>query len=390
MCLSPFLGYLCNLLKQTKVKTFSELGVSGSYLKALEEINIFDPTEIQIKAIPFLITKGTDFIGQAQTGTGKTAAFGLPILQAINPDDTHVQALILSPTRELGQQIAKQLFKFTKYCPKKIFIESVYGGARIDQQISALKRPTHILVATPGRLVDLLEQKAINLSYIRTIVLDEADEMLSMGFKKELDTILRFTAGNRFTWLFSATMPPAIKAIIKGYMSADAMRVVINKHDVINSDIEHKFIVCEIGKKPEILTAFLKAQGENRGLVFCRTKADAQNIAKQLIARNINADSLHGDMLQKERDKVMRAFKNMKLQILVATDLAARGIVVKELAYVVHYSPAESTEYYTHRSGRTGRAGNKGLSFSLITSRELSGMKRIERELGIKIKENHR
>jgi len=370
--------------------TFADLSVSDTYLKALEELGIVNPTEIQIKAIPFLIAKRTDFIGQAQTGTGKTAAFGLPILNAIDPDDAHIQALILSPTRELGQQIAKQLFKFTKYGPKKIFIESVYGGARIDQQISALRRPTHILVATPGRLVDLLEKKAIDLSYIKTIVLDEADEMLSMGFKKDLDTILSFTAGKRYTWLFSATMPSSIKAIIKSYMSPDAMRVVINKHDVINNDIEHKYIICESEKKPEVLFGFLKTQGENRGLIFCRTKADTQSVAKRLIARNINADSLHGDMLQKERDKVMRAFKNSKLQILVATDLAARGIDVKELAYVVHYSLPESTEYYTHRSGRTGRAGNKGLSFIMITSREQGALKRIERELGIKIKENHR
>ena len=370
--------------------TFSDLGVSDTYFKALDEIGILNPTDIQIKAIPFLLAKGKDFIGQAQTGTGKTAAFGLPILHAVNPDDSHIQALILSPTRELGQQIAKQLFKFTKYGSKKIFIEAVYGGARIDDQISALKRPTHILVATPGRLVDLLEQKAVDLSHIRTLVLDEADEMLSMGFKKELDAILRFTDGHRHTWLFSATMPPAIRAIIKGYMSPDAMRVVINRHDIVNSDIEHKYIVCESEKKPEILTGFLKLQGENRGLVFCRTKADTQSVAKRLIAKNINADALHGDMLQKERDKVMRAFKNSKLQILVSTDLAARGIDVKELAYVVHYSLPESTEYYTHRSGRTGRAGNKGLSFSLITSREQTKLRRFERELGIKIKENHR
>lgn len=370
--------------------TFSDLGVPDTFLKALEEIGIINPTEIQIKAIPFLITKGTDFIGQAQTGTGKTAAFGLPVLNAIDPDDARIQALILSPTRELGQQIAKQLFKFTKYGAKKIFIESVYGGARIDIQIKALKRPTHVLVATPGRLVDLLERKAIDLSFIRTIVLDEADEMLSMGFKKELDKILRFTDGKRYTWLFSATMPPAIKSIIRDFMSPGAMRVVINKHDVITSDIEHKYLICESEKKPEALFGFLKTQGESRGLIFCRTKADSQSVARRLIAKDINADSLHGDMLQKERDKVMRAFKNGKLKILVATDLAARGIDVKELAYVVHYSIPECTEYYTHRSGRTGRAGNKGLSFSLITSRELTGLRRIERELGIKIKENHR
>lgn len=368
------------------MNTFSDLGVSGTFTKALEEIGIITPTEIQIKAIPFLISKGTDFIGQAHTGTGKTAAFGLPLLHVVNPNENHIQALILSPTRELGQQIAKQLFKFTKYQTKKIFVESVYGGARIAEQISALKRPTHIVVATPGRLVDLLEQKAVDLSFIRTIVLDEADEMLSMGFKKELDTILRFTAGNRHTWLFSATMPTAIKVIIKDYMSPDAMRVVINKRDIVNSDIEHKFIICTSEKKPDFLFHFLKSQGQNRGLVFCRTKADVQAICGQLISGKINAGALEGDMLQKERDKVMRAFKNSKLQILIATDLAARGIDVKELAFVVHYNLPESTEYYTHRSGRTGRAGNKGLSFSLITPREQSGLKRIERELGIRIK----
>ena len=372
------------------MKTFSDLGISGTYLKALEEIGIVNPTEIQIKTIPFLITKGTDFIGQAQTGTGKTAAFGLPILQAIDANDAHIQALILSPTRELGQQIAKQLFKFTKYGSKKIFIESVYGGARIEGQINALRRTTHILVATPGRLVDMLERKAIDLSFIRIIVLDEADEMLSMGFKKELDSILRFTAGDRHTWLFSATMPPAIKTIIKSFMSPTALRVVINKHEAVNSDIEHKYTICESVKKPDHLFGFLKTQGENRGLIFCRTKADAQNVAQMLIARKISAEALHGDMLQKERDKVMRAFKNGKLQILVATDLAARGIDVEGLSYVMHYSLPESTEYYTHRSGRTGRAGNKGLSFILVTSRELPGLKRMEHELGIKIKENHR
>jgi len=372
------------------LKTFSELGISGTFLKALGEINIINPTEIQLKAIPFLIEKGTDFIGQAQTGTGKTAAYGLPILQKINPDKPIVQALILSPTRELGQQIAKQLFKFTKHIPKKIFIESVYGGANIDEQISSLRRPTHIVVATPGRLVDLLERKAIDLSYIRTLVLDEADEMLSMGFKKDLDTILKFTAGKRQTWLFSATMPAEIKKIITSYMSPQSMRVEVNKKEIVNRDIEHKFLVCTREEKPEVLLMFLKSQGAGRGLVFTRTKSDAQNVAKRLQSKKVNADALHGDMLQKERDKVMRAFKNSKLQILIATDLAARGIDVKELAFVVHYQLPEKPEYYTHRSGRTGRAGNKGFSLSMITTREIENIKGIERELGIKVKEIHR
>lgn len=369
------------------MKTFSDLGISGPFIKALEEINIVIPTEIQEKAIPALIEKGTDFIGQAQTGTGKTAAYGLPILQGINPDKPNVQALILSPTRELGQQIAKQLFKFTKYIPKKIFIESVYGGAHIDEQIRSLRRPTHIVVATPGRLVDLLERKAIDLSFITTLVLDEADEMLSLGFRKELDTILKYTAGKRHTWLFSATMPVGIKSIISSYMSPKAMRVEVNRNDIVNKDIEHKFLICSRLEKPEVLFQFLRTQGAGRGLVFCRTKIEAQTVTKRLQAKKINADALHGDMLQKERDKVMRAFKNSKLQILVATDLAARGIDVKELAFVVHYQLPEKSDFYTHRSGRTGRAGNKGFSLSLVTPREIDGLKGIEKELGIKVKE---
>jgi ATP-dependent RNA helicase DeaD len=369
------------------LKTFSELGISDTFKKALEEINIINPTEIQEKAIPFLIQKGTDFIGQAQTGTGKTAAYGLPILQAIDPDKPVVQALILSPTRELGQQIAKQLFKFTKYIPKKIFIESVYGGAYINEQISSLRRPTHIVVATPGRLVDLLERKAIDLSSIKTLVLDEADEMLSMGFKKDLDIILKHTAGKRHTWLFSATMPQEIKSIISSYMSPPAMKVEVNKNDIVNKDIEHKFLICSRLEKPEVLFNFLRTQGSARGLVFCRTKVEAQTVTKRLQAKKINADALEGDMLQKERDKVMRAFKNSKLQILIATDLAARGIDVKELAFVVHYQLPEKTEYYTHRSGRTGRAGNKGFSLSLVTPREVDVLRKIEKDLGIKVKE---
>lgn len=377
-------------INKTQLKTFSDLGISGAYIKALEEMNIIDPTEIQEKAIPVLIQKETDFIGQAQTGTGKTAAYGLPILHAINPDKPVVQALILSPTRELGQQIAKQLFKYTKYVPKKIFIESVYGGPNIEEQIRSLRRPTHIVVATPGRLVDLLGRKAVDLSFIKTLVLDEADEMLSMGFRKELDAILKHTAGKRNTWLFSATIPPGIKAIISGYMSPKAIKLSVDRDVIVNKDIEHKFLICSRLEKPEVLLQFLKTQGAGRGLVFCRTKVEAQTVTKRLQAKKIGADALEGDMLQKERDKVMRAFKNGKLQILVATDLAARGIDVKELAFVVHYQLPEKSEYYTHRSGRTGRAGNKGFSLSLITPREHDKMKELIKELGIKAKEIHR
>jgi len=357
------------------------------FVMALKEMNIITPTEIQIKAIPFLLEKGTDFIGQAQTGTGKTAAFGLPLLQAINPDNNAVQALILSPTRELGQQIAKQLFRFTKYAPKKIFVESVYGGAYIEEQIRALKRPTHIVVATPGRLLDLLDKQALNIGKIKTIVLDEADEMLSMGFKKELDSILRQTNGKRSTWLFSATMPPEIKAIIKMYMSPSAFRIEANRLDMINKNIEHQYVICDQEEKTAILLHFLKTQGANRGIIFCRTKAGAQTLAQQLAEKNIAAGAIHGDLMQKERDKVMRAFKNKKLKILIATDIAARGIDVENLSYVVHFQLPEKKEYYTHRSGRTARAGSNGLSLSFINNTELSDLKGMSRDLGFSLKE---
>lgn len=366
--------------------TFKTLGISEAFIKALKENNIETPTEIQEKAIPFLITKGTDFIGQAQTGTGKTAAYGLPILHKVDPKSNYIQALILSPTRELGQQIAKQLFRFTKYSDK-IFTEAVYGGEKIELQISALRRPTQIVVATPGRLVDLLERKAIDLSHIKTLVLDEADEMLSMGFKKELDTILSYTSGTRNTWLFSATIPPEIKQIIKTYMAEDVYTIAVDKKNVVNAAIEHQFAVSELSQKLEFLVAFLKTLGKSRGIIFCRTKAAAQNLAKQLQSKNFSAEAIHGDLQQKEREKVMRAFKNQKLQILIATDISARGIDVENLSYVVHYQLPDQLEYYTHRSGRTARAGKRGLSLSLILPQEIRRIKEIERTLNISFKE---
>lgn len=367
------------------MKNFKELGISDEFIKGLKELNIVSPTEIQKKAIPFLLTKGTDFIGQAQTGTGKTAAFGLPLLHAIDPENKNVQALVLCPTRELGQQIAKQLFRFTKYSAK-IFAEAVYGGEKIEFQIHALKRPTHIVVATPGRLIDLIKRKAVDLSQVKTVVLDEADEMLSMGFKKELDEILTYTKGRKHTWLFSATMPAEIKHIIKTYMAPDAYRIHVDKNDIINSSIEHQYTVCSIPQKLELIATFLRKQKENRGIIFCRTKATAQTLAKELKEENFAVDAMHGDLLQKERDKIMRAFKKNRTQILIATDISARGIDVADLAYVVHYQLPDQIEYYTHRSGRTARAGNTGVSLSFIVSQEISRIKEIESELGITFK----
>jgi len=364
------------------LKSFEELGISKGLVKGLKELKIITPTEIQAQVIPILLNSNTDLIGQAQTGTGKTAAYGLPLLHRIDASNKAVQGLILCPTRELGQQVAKQLFKFTKYT-EKIFTEAVFGGPQIEKQISALRRPTQIIVATPGRLIDLVKRKAVDLRQVKTIILDEADEMLSMGFKNQLDEILGFITSAESKWLFSATMPHGIMQIVNEHLAANAQRVEISGSNVVNKNIDHKYLICEEADKLHVLTQFLKSQHENRGLVFCKTKVATQKLAKQLIAKNIAADAIHGDLKQKERDKVMRAFKNESLQILVATDLAARGIDVAALAYVVHYQLPDKEEYYTHRSGRTARAGKDGLSLAIVTTFEMKQIRYYERALGI-------
>ncbi len=374
------------LFLQLKIRiemTFSALGVTKELTKGLKEMGIVSPTKIQEQAIPLLSKGATDFIGKAQTGTGKTAAFGIPLLMKINPDISQVQALILAPTRELGQQIAKQLFKFTKYTDK-IFTESVYGGEKIERQIARLKRPTHIIVATPGRLIDLMDKKVVDISKVHTIVMDEADEMLSMGFKNDLTSILARTKGRRNIWLFSATIPASLTDIIHSYVAKNAVRVSIDKNDTVNTGITHNFVIGEEGQKLDVLTYFLKSQKQQRGIIFTKTKVAARVLAKQLIAKNYEVGLLEGDMIQKDRDKVMRAFKKADLQLLVSTDVAARGIDVANLAYVVHYQLPDQIEYYTHRSGRTARAGNTGLSLALIVKQELKMIRELEKNLGIR------
>ncbi|MGB3775223.1 MAG: DEAD/DEAH box helicase [Leeuwenhoekiella sp.] len=361
---------------------FAALGISKDIIKGLNEIGILKPTGIQKEAIPILLRGDTDLVGQAQTGTGKTAAYGLPILEKIDPSFDKPQALVLSPTRELAQQVAKQLFRFTKYTDK-IFCEAVYGGEKIDIQIKNLQRPTQIIVATPGRLIDLIKRKAVDLRYVKIVVLDEADEMLSLGFKKELDEILGTLRQVQNKWLFSATMPQGISAIVNNHMKAEAHRITVGKDSVVNKNIEHKFLICDDVNKLEILIDFLKSHEEERGVLFCKTKAVTAKLAKQLAARNISAEAIHGDMLQKERDKVMRAFKNESLRLLVATDLAARGIDVDDLGFVVHYQFPDQQEYYTHRSGRTARAGKDGLALALVNSYELKTLRSYEKALGI-------
>ncbi len=365
---------------------FKDLGVSQNLIKRLDEMKIKVPTDIQVQAIPFLLEKGTDFIGQAQTGTGKTAAFGLPLLQRVDASKKHVQALVLAPTRELAQQIAKQLFRFTKYYDR-IFTEGVYGGVSMDDQISALQRPTHIVVATPGRLLDLVKEEALSLEHVETVVLDEADEMLSMGFKQELNQILDLTTNRKSTWLFSATIPEAMKSIINKYMDHNSCHVQIDRKHVVNRDIQHYYMNCRIEDKVSLIVDFLDSKDGDQGIVFCRTRAGAITLGEQLNGAGFETGVIQGELSQKDRDKVMRAFKKKRVQVLVATDVAARGIDVEGLGFVIHHQLPEQNEYYTHRSGRTGRAGNKGVSLSFVTKRDLRRMKELEKDLGIRFDE---
>ena len=371
------------------MSTFTHLGVKKGFVKSLKELKITTPTEIQEKAIPKLIKSKTDFIGLAQTGTGKTAAFGLPVLHQIDTEKPVIQALILSPTRELVQQIKKQLFKFTKYADDRVFLEAVFGGEKIDRQLKNLERTTHVVIATPGRLIDLIKRGTVDLSNVKTVVLDEADEMLSMGFKKELDTILTHTGTQKNTWLFSATMPEGIQRIIKTYMSDDAVQVTVNQNALVNANISHQYIKTTVRQKTADIIDFLVAKGTGRGIIFCKTKLGTQALAKELQEEGFSVGALEGDMTQKERDKVMRAFKNETLQTLISTDVSARGIDVSNLAYVIHHQLPDQLEYYTHRSGRTARAGNKGISVAFILPVELERIFKIQKELGIKFKEEN-
>lgn len=364
------------------MSTFKELGIPADLVKGLQELGIITPTEVQERSIPFLLKNGGDFCAQAQTGTGKTAAFGLPLLTKIDPKKTHIQGLIISPTRELAKQIGKQLFKYTKYSDK-VFVEVLAGGEPMEGQIGRLKRPTHIIVATPGRLIDLIKKKALTLVNVKHLVLDEADEMLSMGFKKDLVTIFGLTRGRRSTWLFSATFPDSIHSLVKGAMPGQPEMLRVDKAHVVNRNIDHRYAVCMKDEKNEMLADFLGSREDDRGLIFVRTKAGAVALGRQLEKLDFSVDVIQGDLSQRERDKVMRGFKGGRTQILIATDVAARGIDVEGLSYVVHYQLPEQLEYYTHRSGRTARAGRKGISVALIDPRERSKIKKFEEALGV-------
>lgn len=364
------------------MNNFKSLGLSTNLQTILEKMGFQKPTPIQEQAIPLLLQNNPcDFIGLAQTGTGKTAAFGLPLIDLVDGKSKATQALILAPTRELGQQTAKQLVDFSAN-HKALNIEVVYGGAAITNQIKALKSPTQIVVATPGRLLDLIRRKAVKLDDVEFVVLDEADEMLNMGFKEDIDEILSNIQVPHSTWLFSATMPADIRKIIKKYMH-DPKEVSINAEQKSNEDITHQYIVTKTSDKIAALRRFLDIQPDMRGIMFCRTRRETQAISDDLNQLGYEVEALHGELSQAQRDAAMKRFKARSMQLLIATDVAARGIDVNDLSHVIHHTLPDQLESYTHRSGRTGRAGNKGLSLAFINPREGRRIKELESKLKI-------
>ncbi|MBP5364730.1 MAG: DEAD/DEAH box helicase [Bacteroidales bacterium] len=359
------------------MQTFEELGLSEEILKAIGELGFETPTPVQARSIPEILNKGQDVISLAQTGTGKTGAFGLPIVQMTDDNTSLTQALILCPTRELCLQITKDLHSFAKY-RERVQIIPVYGGSEIRTQIRALKGPAHIIVGTPGRVIDLIERGALKIGEIRWLILDEADEMLNMGFKDDLETILAETPQERQTMLFSATMPPFIASIASNYMK-DPLKITIGQTNQGADTVEHHYYMVKASDRYLALKRIVDMIPDIYGIIFCRTRQETKEIADKLIADGYNADALHGDLSQAQRDMVMQRFRMKHLQLLVATDVAARGIDVTDLTHVINYNLPDDPEVYIHRSGRTGRAGKKGVSISIIHSKEMGRIKQIEK-----------
>ncbi|HZI68897.1 MAG TPA: DEAD/DEAH box helicase, partial [Hanamia sp.] len=356
---------------------FEGLGLNEQLVKAVQDLGFTSPTPIQQKAIPVLLSGTTDFVGLAQTGTGKTAAFGLPLLQLIDSHSRYPQALIVCPTRELCLQICNDLQQFKKFS-QKIEVEPVYGGASIVMQIRALKKGVHIVVATPGRLIDMIERKAIDLEKVKYVVLDEADEMLNMGFREDIDFVLKNTNNRESTWLFSATMPPEVRAISNNFMH-NPKEVTVGKKNMANVNIDHQYFITQAHSRFETLKRLVDFNPGMYGIIFTRTKADAQNIAEKLSKENYNVEALHGDLTQQQRDRVMQRFRNRELEILIATDVAARGIDVDGITHVINYELPDDMEVYTHRSGRTARAGKSGICISICHIREAYKIKQLEK-----------
>jgi ATP-dependent RNA helicase DeaD len=365
------------------VNTFESLGIEEGLLISIKSLGFTQPTPIQEKAIPVLLQGTKDFIGLAQTGTGKTAAFGLPLLQLLNKEDRFPQALIVCPTRELCLQITSDLNTF-KNKKEHVAVTAVYGGTSISMQIRDLKKGTHIVVATPGRLIDLIERKAINLEKIHYVVLDEADEMLNMGFKDDIEFILKNTPNRQSTWLFSATMPVQIRQVSKRYMDKP-FEVTIGKSNAGADNIDHQYYATQHHNRYEVLKRIIDFNPGIYGIVFARTKADTQDIAERLTREGYDIDAIHGDLTQQQRDKVMGLFRDKSIQLLIATDVAARGIDVSGITHIINYELPDDVEVYTHRSGRTGRAGKSGICISIVTPKEIYRLRQVERILNSRI-----
>lgn len=361
------------------MNTFDSLGLAQPLLEAIAELGFQTPTPVQAQAIPLLLQETGDLIALAQTGTGKTAAFGLPLLQHIDTGQQHPQALVIAPTRELCVQIADEIRRFALRYPR-LRMAVVYGGADIRRQIKDVAAGAQVVVATPGRLRDLIEREAIQLERVGILVLDEADEMLNMGFKEELDDILQHTPDWKRTWLFSATMPPGVRQIAQEYMDKPA-EINIGGKQTGNPDIEHRYVVVKPDERYAVLRRFLDSDPSTFGLVFCRTRQDTQDLADQLARDGYDADALHGDLNQNQRDRVMSRFRSRRLRLLVATDVAARGIDVQDITHVFHLNIPDDWSFYTHRSGRTGRAGSKGISLIIARPRDKALLTQLDQRL---------
>ena len=370
-----------NYTKSKNGESFLNFSLKGELIKAIKELGFNHPTPIQQKVIPHLMSSNQDLIASAQTGTGKTAAFGLPLLELTNTRDTNVQTLILCPTRELCIQITNDLISYSKYV-KMIKILAVYGGAKIQKQISSLKKGPQIVVGTPGRTKDLIRRKKLFIGNIDRLILDEADEMLSMGFKEDLETIINATSKKKQILLFSATMTPKVVAVTKKYMR-NSLEIAVARVNRAADNVQHIFYMVQAKDRYQVVKRIADMNPDIYGIVFCRTRRETKEVANKLMNDNYNADTIHGDLSQAERDDVMGRFRKRQLQILVATDVAARGLDVEDLTHVINYNLPDDDEIYIHRSGRTGRAGKKGVSMVIIHGREIRKLKDIERTCGI-------
>lgn len=366
---------------------FSESGLNPEIIKAVSELGYESPTEIQKQTIPFILSDIRDLIALAQTGTGKTAAFSLPILDMIDDSSRKIQLLILAPTRELALQIAKDVKNYTKYLPN-IKTVAVYGGSSITDQIRNLREKPQIIIGTPGRVIDLINRKALDFSNIHWLVLDEADEMLSMGFKDDLETILKETPETKQTLLFSATMNKEVERISKNYLT-NPHRISVGAINAVKKNISHEYYVVNYRQKKEALKRLIDANPNQYSIIFCRTRMETQEVADFLMQNGYAADALHGDLSQAQRDTVMKKFRLKNIDILVATDVAARGLDVNSLTHVIHYSLPDDPEVFVHRSGRTGRAGKDGVSMALIKPEETRKLNQIKAQTKIEIKEKH-